>query len=46
MRSLWELPATFLLERRSLLVCLSSFIKNLINNISKNGATVRSPAIM
>lgn len=37
MRSLWELPATFLLERRSLLVCLGSFIKNLINNISQEG---------
>lgn len=46
MRSLWELPATFLLERRSLLVCLGSFIKNLINNISKKETTVRSPAIV
>lgn len=46
MRSLWELPATFLLERRSLLVCLSSFIKNLINNISKKETTVRSSAIV
>lgn len=35
MRSLWELPATFLLERKSLLVCLNSIIKNLINTISQ-----------